>query len=278
MSQVCKFFSTFARLAQLWTDNAILVPTTDRHCPTAGGNSDQDQNQAKILADEAKTLEEKKKVVNLLEAYAVAVKHYLRGEEGIGYQDLKPLVPFISSCDHPFPATISSTDDQTRTLHRRLTHDHRRDTPAPCVPATQAPASPGHLVAVPGARPAFRALGTDDTIVPPHDEESLRPAEIGPRYCWRTAFPFPFLFWVWVNLKKFCKLGANDASQKFCPKKDNVPLEISMYLVRMSRHARKIARFHFRASKTSYICKLQARRTVDDPTLGMLRCTRYTCH
>ncbi|KIK41613.1 hypothetical protein CY34DRAFT_805841 [Suillus luteus UH-Slu-Lm8-n1] len=235
-------------------DNAISAPPTDCRCPTARGYSDQVQDQAKILADKAKTLEEKKKVVNLLEAYAVAVKHYLRGEEGIGYQDLKPLVPFISSCDHPFPATISSTDDQTRTLHRRLTHDHKRDTPAPCVPATQAPASPGHLVAVPGARPAFRALGTDNTIVPPHDEESLRPAEIGPRYCWRTAFPFPFLFWVWVNFKKFCKLGANDASQKFCPKKDNVPLDISMYL-------------------TSYICKLQARRTVDDPTLGLLYTT-----
>ncbi|KAG1769386.1 Bestrophin, RFP-TM, chloride channel-domain-containing protein [Suillus occidentalis] len=209
-----------------------------------------------ILADKAKTLEEKKKVIDLLEAYAVAVKHYLRGEEGIGYQDLKPLVPFISSCNHQFPATISSTDNQTRTLHRRLTHDHRHDTSAPCVPATQAPASRGHLVAAPGARsrPAFRALGTDNTIVPPHDEESLRPAEIGPRHCWRTAFPFPFLFWVWTNLQKLCKLRANDASQKFCPKKDKVPLEISMYL-------------------TTYICKLQARRIVDDPTLGLLYTT-----
>ncbi|KAG1726495.1 UPF0187-domain-containing protein [Suillus occidentalis] len=220
-------------------DNSISVPTTDRHCPTAGGNSDQVQDQAKILADKAKTLEEKKKVIDLLEAYAVAVKHYLRGEEGIGYQDLKPLVPFISSCNHQFPATISSTDNQTRTLH-----------------PTQAPASRGHLVAAPGARsrPAFRALGTDNTIVPPHDEESLRPAEIGPRHCWRTAFPFPFLFWVWTNLQKLCKLRANDASQKFCPKKDKVPLEISMYL-------------------TTYICKLQARRIVDDPTLGLLYTT-----
>lgn len=237
-------------------DNAISVPTTDRHCLTAKGNSNQDQDQEKILADKAQTLVDKKMVVNLLVAYAVAVKHYLRGEEGIGYQDLKPLVPFISSCNHSFPATISATGDKTRALHRRLTHDRRHDTPAPCVPATQAPASPGHLVAVPGARsrPAIRTCGTENTIVPLHDEESLQPAEIGPRYCWRTAFPFPFLFWVWTNLKKLCKLGANDASQKFCPKEDNVPLKISMYL-------------------TSYICKLQARRTVDDPTLGLLYTT-----
>lgn len=228
-------------------DNATPVPTTDCHCLKVGRNTDQDQ---------AKTLIEKKMVVNLLEAYAVAVKHYLRGEEGIGYKDLKPLVPFLSSYNNPFPATISSTDDQTRMLRRRSTHDHSHDTSAPCVPATQAPVPPNHLVAAPGApsRPAIRAFGTDNTIARPYDEESLQPAELGPRHCWRTAFPFPFFFWVWANFKKFYKLGVNDASQKFRPKKDNVPLEISLYL-------------------TSYLCKLQAYRTVDDPTLALLYAT-----
>lgn len=235
-------------------DNAISIPTADRHCLKAGGNPNQDQ--AKTLADKAKTLTEKKMVVNLLEAYAVATKHYLRGEEGINYKDLQPLVPFLSLRNHAFPATISSTDDQTRTLLRRSTHDRSNNTPASSVPTTQAPASPNHLLAVPGAlsRPVIRAFGTDNTIAPPYDEESLQPAELGLKYCWRTAFPFPFFFWVWTNLKRLCKLGANDASQKFCPTKDNVPLEISMYL-------------------TSYVCKLQAHHTVDDPTLALLYAT-----
>lgn len=34
----------------------------------------------------ARSLVEKKSVINLLEAFAVAVKHYLRGEDGIYYQ------------------------------------------------------------------------------------------------------------------------------------------------------------------------------------------------
>jgi hypothetical protein len=259
------------------TDNA-LVPKTDRHCLKAGGNSEQDQ--AKTLADKARTLAEKKTVVNLLEAYAVAVKHYLRREEGIGYEDLKPLVPFLSSYNHPFPATTPSVDDHTRMLQRRLTHDRSHNTPSSSVPTTQAPASPNHLLAVPGAssRPPIRTFWTGSTIAPPYDQEALRPAESGPEYCWRKAFPFPFIIWVWKKLKKLCKLGANDANPKFCPKKDNIPLEISLYLVCISHHARRILRSHFRASKTSYLCKLQTCGAVDDPTLGMFCWARYLRH
>lgn len=36
--------------------------------------------------EKARALIEKKTVINLLEAFAVAVKHYLRGEEGIYYE------------------------------------------------------------------------------------------------------------------------------------------------------------------------------------------------
>lgn len=34
----------------------------------------------------ARALVEKKSVINLIEAFAVAVKHYLRGEDGIYYK------------------------------------------------------------------------------------------------------------------------------------------------------------------------------------------------
>ena len=38
---------------------------------------------------------EKKTVLNLLEAFAVAVKHYLRGENGIHYQFVSFILPPI---------------------------------------------------------------------------------------------------------------------------------------------------------------------------------------
>lgn len=40
------------------------------------GPEDKDENKARVLV-------EKKTAINLLEAFAVAVKHYLRGEDGI---------------------------------------------------------------------------------------------------------------------------------------------------------------------------------------------------
>ncbi|KAI0031895.1 Bestrophin, RFP-TM, chloride channel-domain-containing protein, partial [Vararia minispora EC-137] len=57
----------------------------------------------------ARILVEKKTVINLLEAFAVAVKHYLRGEEGIYYVDLYHLVKFLPA--YALPAGLPSAID-----------------------------------------------------------------------------------------------------------------------------------------------------------------------
>ncbi|KAF7368784.1 hypothetical protein MVEN_00203500 [Mycena venus] len=54
---------------------------------------------------------EKKTVINLLEGFSVAVKHYLRGEDDIYYQDLYYLVKFLPA--YALPAGISSNADLT---------------------------------------------------------------------------------------------------------------------------------------------------------------------
>jgi len=56
----------------------------------------------------AETLVEKKTVINLLKAYAVAVKHYLRKEDGIYYEDLYPFMRFLPK--YSFPSNIPSRD------------------------------------------------------------------------------------------------------------------------------------------------------------------------
>ena len=58
---------------------------------------------------EARVLIEKKTVINLTEAFAVAVKHYLRGEEGIDYADLYHLVKYLPF--YPLPAGMPSQAD-----------------------------------------------------------------------------------------------------------------------------------------------------------------------
>ncbi|KAI0311495.1 Bestrophin, RFP-TM, chloride channel-domain-containing protein [Amylostereum chailletii] len=57
----------------------------------------------------AHVLVEKLTVVNLVEAFAVAVKHYLRGEEGIYYVDLYHLVKFLPA--YALPAGLPSVTD-----------------------------------------------------------------------------------------------------------------------------------------------------------------------
>ncbi|KAG8968575.1 hypothetical protein FRC05_001500 [Tulasnella sp. 425] len=54
-----------------------------------------DVPQDKVAEMRAATLIEKKSAINLIEAFAVAVKHYLRGEESIYYEDLYQLVKFL---------------------------------------------------------------------------------------------------------------------------------------------------------------------------------------
>lgn len=58
----------------------------------------------------SRSLVEKRTVINLIEAFSVAVKHYLRGEEGITYVDLYHLVKFLPS--YAFPAGVIPTESE----------------------------------------------------------------------------------------------------------------------------------------------------------------------
>ncbi|KAJ3863304.1 Bestrophin, RFP-TM, chloride channel-domain-containing protein [Lentinula novae-zelandiae] len=62
----------------------------------------------------ARAMIEKKTVINLIEAFGVAVKHYLRGEDGIYYEDLYYLVKFLPSYALPtgLPSNLDLTNDR----------------------------------------------------------------------------------------------------------------------------------------------------------------------
>ncbi|OAX33196.1 hypothetical protein K503DRAFT_786669 [Rhizopogon vinicolor AM-OR11-026] len=91
---------TFARTVWLHVPDDVypLKPPTGEQT----GDEQKEENKAK-------TLVEKKSVVNLLEAFAVAVKHYLRGEDSIFYEDLYHLVKFLPA--YALPPTIPSVVD-----------------------------------------------------------------------------------------------------------------------------------------------------------------------
>ncbi|KAG8699238.1 hypothetical protein FRC11_013842, partial [Ceratobasidium sp. 423] len=62
------------------------------------------EQQSQLTAEErdrCQILIEKRTIINLIEAFSIAVKHYLRGEEGIEYEDLYHLVKFLPAYQLP---------------------------------------------------------------------------------------------------------------------------------------------------------------------------------
>ncbi|KAK4705918.1 hypothetical protein P7C70_g285, partial [Phenoliferia sp. Uapishka_3] len=94
-SQVTLASRTFARMS--W----LHVPTYTK-AVAAGENPADDDVVAALV--------EKKSVINLLGAFNVALKHYLRGEAGIFYKDLFPLVNWLPKYKLPSSNYVSRPD------------------------------------------------------------------------------------------------------------------------------------------------------------------------
>ncbi|CAA7268302.1 unnamed protein product [Cyclocybe aegerita] len=84
---------------------------------------------------------EKKSMVNLVLAYAVSVKHFLRGERGVYYEDLYPLISFLPR----YANGEKGPDSEKLPLwHDDDEHDHRPvDTPATELGRETSPSSHG---------------------------------------------------------------------------------------------------------------------------------------
>lgn len=258
-SQIVLGSRTFART--VW----LHVP--DNAYPSAQALTDQQKEEYK-----AKTLIEKTSVVNLLEAFAVAVKHYLRGEDGIYYEDLYYLVKFLPK--YPFPPTIPSSVDLDRTS---LTSDG-----VPASPhsghfhgsLTRRTPAPGELpLPTTAPTPSLRdaTFATEKTLHTDRRPQrgvkfstapvDLFPAMNPPKYSLLDFFPFSLLVRMLtkdglrkngdiVKGRRAARRRATMRSQHL----SNIPLEISLYL-------------------GSYVSALQSRKVVDAPTTTVLLAT-----
>ncbi|KAF9477338.1 UPF0187-domain-containing protein [Pholiota conissans] len=73
---------------------------------------------------------EKKTMINLLQAFAVSVKHLLRGEQGVYYRDLYPLIAFLPRYANETVGSIAPPKHETEKLplwHLRDGHDFLLD-------------------------------------------------------------------------------------------------------------------------------------------------------
>ncbi|PVF96684.1 UPF0187-domain-containing protein [Serendipita vermifera] len=197
------------------------------------GNSDEEKR--------ARTLVEKKTILNLIEGFAVSVKHYLRGEEGIRYEDLFHLTKYLPAYALPAgkPDPHLDEDDMPFTNEKGF---HTTPPTGLPLPATS-----------PRARKFKISVGPDGG--PP-----LLPARNPPSFSFFDIFPFTML--VKPLTKRGVKLGGKTAAKARAKMgygrndhdeviSHNIPLEISLYL-------------------SAYISALQTRKVCDVPTINLL--------
>jgi len=245
--------------------------------PPAEGMSPEEQK--------ARAMMEKKTVINLVEAFSVSIKHYLRGEDGIYYTDLYHLVKFLpaysipsvqahatqlglesydpadavingprtpSTASLPFPVTAQQARGSLAPPSSRQTRS-----PIPAI-NVQAPSSPLYS---PRPRQSPSVPRTPQSARPPtheklneEDEVYLIPAYKPPNWAILELFPFSLLKGRrWRSAKNAKGDRARKIRAKMLNKADshNIPLEISLYL-------------------GSYIAAIQRRKTEEPMTINQL--------
>ena len=205
----------------------------------------------------ARTLVEKKTAINLIEAFAVAVKHYLRGEDGIFYEDLYHLVKFLPPYALPagLPSVVDLSEMPTGRSSDGTRHSASRSEPRKTaedqlpLPVTSEPRSPT----------------SKTSKVRPGDENFLLPARIPPQFAIFDVFPFSLL------VRQLTKRGKDIKGKKAARLRarehvisHNIPLEISLYLVRFELCCPAVADSSHLQS--SYVSALQNRKAIDAGT------------
>ncbi|KAI9511961.1 Bestrophin, RFP-TM, chloride channel-domain-containing protein [Russula earlei] len=232
---------------------------------------------------EIRVLLEKKTVLNLIDAFCVAVKHYLRGEEDITYVDLYHKTKYLPSYALPMgipsfsniAGSGKSSLSHEQSLHRRPSvNDQGRDlaSPAPERPSVTESHTGSNLplpATTPGAvGPKSEKVEYLDASKPPRPSNGtvrsgasladldsiLRPARTPPRYSLLDFFPFSLMVHYLRGHGK--KVGGKKEALKQAQLRHhaathNIPLEISLYL-------------------SSYIATLQNRKALDPPTTNGL--------
>lgn len=243
------------------------------------------------VEERARNIIEKRTAINLVEAFSVAVKHYLRGEEGIYYEDLYHLVKFLPAYSLPagMPnqrvksrtsaeimegAEATTEDDKARgswsgstSTKTQLPTSNREGRASFQLPTVSEKGSNG--LTSPGLRrgSTVRRPGTHYRRVSgPYGEVDLAPASNPPKWGAFDVWPLSLL------VKLLTKSGKSVSGKKAAKERakhtvisHNIPLEITLYMVRASV-SNVFAVFNFLQS--SYISALQQRKVVDVPTIS----------
>ncbi|WRT70022.1 uncharacterized protein IL334_007015 [Kwoniella shivajii] len=234
-------YGQYAEGRKLWTQIIQANRTWARlvwiHCPDALRAVPPEEHGVRA-AEETRAVIEKATVVRMGLAFAVAVKHYLRGEEGILYEDLYDLVKFIPSLH--LPSGIPSSENANIASGRFPSKHHQ---------------SSSVTITSENELKVFRS--PSGSTLPPSDRPILHPARAPPKFRFSETFPFKFL----VTKRQRYKAAGRAVMRERMKKArssggvgSNVPLEITMFM-------------------SSWISSLQKRKTIDVPTTNSLLAT-----
>ena len=201
----------------------------------------------------ARALVEKKTIINLIEAFGISIKHYLRGEEGVFYEDLYHLVKFLPP--YALPAGLPSMVDVSEMPTNRSSDGTRHST-------SRNDHKEGHLPLPVSSQPRSPVSGS---LKPrPGDDSFLLPARNPPQFAIFDVFPFSLLVRQLtkrgrdVKGKKAARLRA---SMREHTDSHNIPLEISLYLVRFQTSQPPPRTYPVGRAPTSLPCNLGRRST-----------------
>ncbi|KAJ7848581.1 UPF0187-domain-containing protein [Mycena olivaceomarginata] len=195
---------------------------------------------------------EKKSMINLVQGFSVAVKHFLRGETGVYYEDLYPLICLLpryasSAGTKPSEADMlplwKASEDEEHPLHTAVPPPPSRSNTLDARTFVASSAGSSDDVGTEkngswfrsGRRTVSRANSVDPekALATIQSHVPLKPARNPPETSIFDYFPFLRIFLVFTRCCRRKKNVRRDAlGRKIKPSftESNVPLEITIYL------------------------------------------------
>ncbi|KAF8988726.1 UPF0187-domain-containing protein [Hymenopellis radicata] len=215
---------------KMWTSITVasrnLAQMIWIHVPNERIAKDKQQAQSNLAS-----VIEKKSMINVVQAFSVAVKHFLRGENGVYYQDLYPLICFLpryagdgASATEMLPLWQGSEDGE-----HPMEHGHSLES-ASTLPSQPPRLSPPRL---PGS-----TFDPEKALPMVQTHRPLKPARNPPPASIFDYLPFLLIFkWMWKKLthakNSVLEGERRDAlGRKIKPQlgDSNVPMEITIFL------------------------------------------------
>lgn len=202
------------------------------HVPTDRSDKDKLKNRTAL-----QNIIEKKSMINLVQAFSVSVKHFLRGESGVYYQDLYPLISFLPRFAHGVGKTNA---DMLPVWQASEDGDHPYDHETHSVPTrsnstvvAKEEKSNGSWFLTRSQR-SKTIFDPEKALPEVYSHRPLRPARNPPKTSVYDYLPILALFKPIVDLFKTKKSAAPRSAlgsrRKPAPGDSNVPLEITLFL------------------------------------------------